>query len=138
MKKSKRKDYYKILGVSKTANDDEIKKAYRKRALMHHPDRFPNETEEVKKEEEKKFKEVGEAYAVLSDSKKRARYDNGQDLDELNGSGGMSGADIDPNVLFQAFFGGAGAGGGGGGSPFMFQQGGSSRSSRNNSQGFPG
>ncbi len=99
-------------------------------------DRFPNESEEVKKEEEKKFKEVGEAYAVLSDSKKRARYDNGQDLDEMNS--GMSGADIDPNVLFQAFF-------GGGGSPFMFQQqsgggggGGGSRSSRTNSQGFPG
>ena len=90
LKKSKRKDYYKILGVSKTATDDEIKKAYRKRALMHHPDRFPNESEEVKREEEKKFKEVGEAYAVLSDAKKRSRYDNGQDLDEM--SSGMSGA----------------------------------------------
>lgn len=127
LKKSKRKDYYKILGVSKTANDDEIKKAYKKRALMHHPDRFPNESEDVKKEEEKKFKEVGEAYAVLSDAKKRARYDNGQDLDDM--SSGMSGADIDPNVLFQAFF-------GGGGSPFM-SSGGGSRSSRN-AGGFPG
>ena len=57
---------------------------------MHHPDRFPNESEEVKREEEKKFKEVGEAYAVLSDAKKRSRYDNGQDLDEM--SSGMSGA----------------------------------------------
>lgn len=131
LKKSKRKDYYKILGVPKTANDDEIKKAYRKRALAHHPDRFPNETEEVKKEEEKKFKEVGEAYAVLSDAKKRSRYDNGQDLDEMNS--GMSQSDIDPNLLFQAFF-------GGGGSPFMFQQGGGGggqRSSRSNG-GFPG
>lgn len=114
LKKSKRKDYYKILGVAKSANDDEIKKAYRKSALAHHPDRFPNDTEEVKKEEEKKFKEVGEAYAVLSDAKKRSRYDNGQDLDEM--SSGMSQSDIDPNLLFQAFF-------GGGGSPFMFQQG---------------
>lgn len=133
LKKSKRKDYYKILGVAKTANDDEIKKAYRKRALAHHPDRFPNESEEVKKEEEKKFKEVGEAYAVLSDAKKRSRYDNGQDLDEV--SSGMS-SDIDPNLLFQAFF-------GGGGSPFMFQSGGGGggggqqRSSRSNG-GFPG
>lgn len=129
LKKSKRKDYYKILGVTKNANDDEIKKAYRKRALMHHPDRFPNETEEVKKEEEKKFKEVGEAYAVLSDPKKRSRYDNGQDLEDM--SSGMSGADIDPNVLFQAFF-------GGGGSPFMFSSSGGSRSSRSNAGGFPG
>ena len=79
------------MGVGKTATDDEIKKAYRKRALMHHPDRFPNESEEVKKEEERKFKEVGEAYAVLSDAKKRSRYDNGQDLDELSGGGMSSG-----------------------------------------------
>lgn len=114
LKKSKRKDYYKILGVSKDATDDEIKKAYKKRALLHHPDRFPNESEEVKKEEEKKFKEIGEAYAVLSDNKKRSQYDSGQDLDEMNS--GMGHADIDPNVLFQAFF--------GGGSPFMFSSGG--------------
>lgn len=131
LKKSKRKDYYKILGVNKSANDDEIKKAYRKRALAHHPDRFPNATEDEKKEEEKKFKEVGEAYNVLSDPKKRSRYDNGQDLDDMGS--GMSGADIDPNLLFQAFF-------GGGGSPFMFQQGGGGRSSRQSGGGggFPG
>jgi len=138
------------LGVTKTANDDEIKKAYRKRALMHHPgnfsksikhfakkkilnrninwtDRFPNETEEVKQEEEKKFKEVGEAYAVLSDAKKRARYDNGQDLDDLD-SGMGAGGDIDPNLLFQAFF-------GGGGSPFGFS---SSRGNTRSAGGFPG
>lgn len=131
LKKSKRKDYYKILGVAKTANDDEIKKAYKKRALMHHPDRFPNESEDVKKEEEKKFKEVGEAYAVLSDAKKRARYDNGQDLDDM-GSGMSGGADIDPNVLFQAFF------GGGGGSPFMSGGGGGGSRSSRNANGFPG
>lgn len=132
LKKSKRKDYYKILGVSKTASDDEIKKAYKKRALAHHPDRFPNATEEEKSEEEKKFKEVGEAYAVLSDAKKRSRYDSGQDLDDMNS--GMGGGDIDPNLLFQAFF-------GGGGSPFMFQQGGGGqRSSRQQGGGggFPG
>jgi len=132
LKKSKRKDYYKILGVAKTASDDEIKKAYRKSALAHHPDRFPNETEEVKKEEEKKFKEVGEAYAVLSDAKKRARYDNGQDLDDLNSGMGGGGGDIDPNLLFQAFFGGGGG---------MFQQGGGGSGGQRRQQssgGFPG
>ena len=58
LKKSKRKDYYKILGVPKTAVEDEMKKAYRKRALLHHPDRHSNATDEKKKEEEKKFKEM--------------------------------------------------------------------------------
>lgn len=177
LKKSKRKDYYKILGVAKTATDDEIKKAYRKRALMHHPGdfffcwkqknllkiilknikkrSFPKWNWRSEKRRGKKFKEVGEAYAVLSDSKKRARYDNGQDLEEM-GSGGMSGGgrefsfiyfylfkiwngklkiilwfkDIDPNVLFQAFF--------GGGSPFMGGGGASGGRSRGGQNGFPG
>ena len=58
MKKSKRKDYYKILGVEKTANDDEIKKAYRKRAMVHHPDRHSSASDDEKKDHETKFKEV--------------------------------------------------------------------------------
>uniref|UniRef100_A0AAX7SP57 J domain-containing protein n=1 Tax=Astatotilapia calliptera TaxID=8154 RepID=A0AAX7SP57_ASTCA len=82
LKKSKRKDYYKVLGVGKNATEDEIKKAYRKRALMHHPDRHSSATPEVQKEEEKKFKEVGEAFTVLSDPKKKVRYDNGHDLED--------------------------------------------------------
>ncbi|ETE60270.1 hypothetical protein L345_13988, partial [Ophiophagus hannah] len=82
LKKSKRKDYYKILGVDKNASEDEIKKAYRKRALMHHPDRHSGASAEIQKEEEKKFKEVGEAFTILSDPKKKARYDSGQDLEE--------------------------------------------------------
>lgn len=89
LKRSKRKDYYKILGVDRNAGDDEIKKAYKKRALIHHPDRHANATENEKKEQEKKFKEVGEAYGVLSDPKKKARYDSGQDMDDFDG--GMSG-----------------------------------------------
>jgi DnaJ homolog subfamily C member 7 len=82
LKKSKRKDYYKILGVGKSANEDEIKKAYRKRALIHHPDRHANSTDQEKKEQEIKFKEVGEAYTILSDPSKKTRYDSGQDIDD--------------------------------------------------------
>lgn len=85
LKRSKQKDYYKILGINRLATDDEIKKAYRKRALVHHPDRHANATDTEKKEQEKKFKEVGEAYGVLSDARKRARYDNGQDMDDFDG-----------------------------------------------------
>ncbi|XP_026538556.1 dnaJ homolog subfamily C member 7 isoform X2 [Notechis scutatus] len=101
LKKSKRKDYYKILGVDKNASEDEIKKAYRKRALMHHPDRHSGASAEIQKEEEKKFKEVGEAFTILSDPKKKARYDSGQDLEE----DGMNMGDFDANNIFKAFFG---------------------------------
>merc|ERR1712193_35283 len=111
LKKSKRKDYYKILGVDRSANDEEIKKAYRKRALVHHPDRHSGASEEEKKEHERKFKEVGEAYGVLSDTKKRTRYDQGHDIEDLEGHGHGFGADIDPNQVFQAFFGGGGGAG---------------------------
>ncbi len=65
-----KRDYYEVLGVDKTAGTDEIKKAYRKLALKYHPDRNPGD-----KAAEEKFKEIGEAYEVLSDSDKRARYD---------------------------------------------------------------
>uniref|UniRef100_A0AAR2JYP1 J domain-containing protein n=1 Tax=Pygocentrus nattereri TaxID=42514 RepID=A0AAR2JYP1_PYGNA len=103
LKKSKRKDYYKVLGVDKNATEDEIKKAYRKRALMHHPDRHSGASAEVQKEEEKKFKEVGEAFTVLSDPKKKSRYDSGHDLedDDMN-------MDFDANNIFKAFFSGPG------------------------------
>jgi len=116
LKKSKRKDFYKILGVDKNANEEEIKKAYRKRAMVHHPDRHSGATEAEQKDHEHKFKEVGEAYAVLSDEKKRRMYDSGQDLED---GGGQGFNDVDPNSIFQAFFGGGGMGGhpgmGGGG-----------------------
>jgi molecular chaperone DnaJ len=69
---STKRDYYEILGVKKSVSLDEVKKAYREMALRHHPDRVPHEQ---KKEAEEKFKEISEAYAVLSDSQKRALYD---------------------------------------------------------------
>ncbi|KAH0626922.1 hypothetical protein JD844_002219 [Phrynosoma platyrhinos] len=80
LKKSKRKDYYKIL------------------------DRHSGASAEIQKEEEKKFKEVGEAFTILSDPKKKARYDSGQDLEE----DGMNMGDFDANNIFKAFFGGPG------------------------------
>lgn len=95
LKRSKRKDYYKILGIDRNAGDDEIKKAYRKRALVHHPDRHANATEEEKREQEKKFKEVGEAYAILSDPQKKSRFDSGQDLDDV---------EFDPSQMYRQFF----------------------------------
>ncbi len=64
------KDYYQILGLNRDASEDEIKRAYRKLALQYHPDRHPDDLES-----EEKFKEIGEAYAVLSDLEKRKEYD---------------------------------------------------------------
>ncbi|MDE6142566.1 MAG: DnaJ domain-containing protein, partial [Muribaculaceae bacterium] len=67
---AEKRDYYEVLGVSKTASADEIKKAYRKMAIKYHPDKNPGD-----KAAEEKFKEAAEAYDVLSDADKRARYD---------------------------------------------------------------
>eukprot|EP00049_Salpingoeca_infusionum_P018569 m.357822 g.357822 ORF g.357822 m.357822 type:complete len:507 (+) comp17951_c0_seq1:56-1576(+) len=115
LKKSKRKDYYKIIGVSKNATDSEIKKAYRKRALSCHPDRVgPDEAEEA----EKKFKELGEAYGVLSDPEKKSRYDAGEDLEDIQQGrpGGFSGGfpgGFSPEMFSQMFGGGGFQFGGG-------------------------
>ncbi len=108
-----------MLGVSKGASDDEIKKAYRKLAKKYHPDMNPGD-----KEAEAKFKEVNEAYSVLSDEQKRARYDQfgHAGVDPNYGAGGPGGpfggfdmGDIDLGDIFGSFFGGGGFGGFGGG-----------------------
>jgi len=141
-KKAARKDYYKILGVEKTANDDEIKKAYKKLALKWHPDKNQQD-EESRLAAEGKFKDINEAYSVLSDPQKRQRFDSGADLDE--GFGGFDGGGIDPNIIFQSFFGGGGGfggfGGGGddfGGFPFGGGGGRSQGGSKRGGGGFPG
>src|SRR3989339_1234378 len=78
------KDYYKILGVEKNATADEVKKAFKKSAMQHHPDRPGGD--------EKKFKEVNEAYQVLGDAAKRAKYDQfGSDFEQQGGFGGAGG-----------------------------------------------
>ena len=115
LKISKRKDYYKILELKdKNINDYELKKAYKKAAMKWHPDRHSSSTDLQKvAEAEEKFKEVGEAFALLSDPEKKARYDDGEDIEDImNGHGGM-GHGVDISELFNMF--GRGGGGGGGG-----------------------
>lgn len=110
-----KRDYYEVLGVDRSASDDEIKKAYRKMAKKYHPDLNPGD-----KDAEAKFKEVNEAYEVLSDSDKKARYDQfgHAGVDPNFGAGGGAGGagfDFDLGDIFSSFFGGGGGFGGFGG-----------------------
>lgn len=115
---SKRKDYYQILGVSKQATEYEIKKAYKQKALLYHPDKNNNKENVV--DIEAKFKEVSEAYSILVDPEKRRRHDLGHDVTG-SGSGGMNSTNFHSDEdIINMFFGG----GGGGNHHFPFGAGG--------------
>ena len=111
-----KRDFYEVLGLSKGASDDEIKKAYRKLAMKHHPDR--NQGDKAK-EAEAQFKEVKEAYEMLSDAQKRAAYDQyghaGVDPNMRGGAEGFGGFGDAFGDIFGDIFGGQGRGGRGGG-----------------------
>ena len=135
-----KREYYEVLGVSKTATKDEIKKAYRKLALQFHPDKNPDN-----KDAEEHFKEVNEAYEVLSNDDKRRRYDQfghaGVGSSAASGGGGQYTGGADINDIFSAFndmF--TGGRGRGGASPFGFEEafgGGNARKGRSQG-GIPG
>ncbi len=110
-----KRDYYEILGISKSASDDEIKKAYRKLAIKHHPDKNPND-----KTAEDKFKEAAEAYEVLGSPEKRQRYNQyghaANASSAASGGGGHYGGGMNMDDIFSQFgdiFGGGGGFGGG-------------------------
>jgi len=144
-KKASRKDYYKILGIEKAATEKELKTAYKKLALKWHPDKHTADTEDEKAVADKMFRDISEAYAVLSDKQKRQQYDVGADMEDgFQGFNGGAESNVDPNVIFRTFFGGDGDFGGfsmgggrggnmGGGFPSSFFS-----SSGGSSGGFPG
>jgi molecular chaperone DnaJ len=93
-----KKDFYEVLEISKNATPEEIKKAYRKHALMYHPDRNPDNKEALEK-----FKEAAEAYEILSDPQKRARYDQYGHAGVGNSGGGFSGHNMTMDDIFSQF-----------------------------------
>ena len=117
-----KRDYYEVLGVEKNASADDLKKAYRKLAIQYHPDRQQDKSDEEKKAAEEKFKEAAEAYDVLSNPDKRARYDQfGFAGDQMGGAGGGFGG-FDINDILRSVFGEGGFSGFGGFGGFGGQQ----------------
>lgn len=108
----KKRDYYEVLGVAKTASPDEIKTAYRKAAMKWHPDRWVDGTDAEKKTAEDNFKEASEAYSVLSDSDKRAKYDQ-YGFAGMDGQGAPDFSGFDINDILNNLFGGGSPFGGG-------------------------
>lgn len=114
LKIAKRKDYYKILEIdNRQATQGQLKKAYLKVAKKFHPDKHADKTDEEIAAAEAQFKEVQEAFAILSDPNKRARYDNGEDFEDIeHGGSGFGGGGVNMADIFSMF------GGGGGGFDF--------------------
>src|ERR1700744_1235461 len=108
-----KRDYYEILGISRNASEDEIKKAYRKLAIKYHPDKNPGD-----KKAEENFKEAAEAYEVLGSAEKRQRYNqygHAANASSASGGGGHYGGGMNMDDIFSQFgdiFGGGGFGGG--------------------------
>ena len=116
-----KRDYYEVLGVDRNASASDIKKAYRKLAIQYHPDKNPGN-----KEAEEKFKEAAEAYSILSDPDKKARYDQFgfEGVSGAGGGGGFSGGGMNFDDIFSMFgdiFGGRGGFGGGGSGPAKYR-----------------
>ena len=125
LKRSKTKDYYKVLGVATDADELAIKRAYRRMTKQHHPDKAI--TQGVSREQaQKKMAEINEAYEVLNDPELRARFDRGDDPNnpEQQQGGPFHGSPFGQGAGGQQFFFRQGGGGGGGGAQFKFQGGG--------------
>src|ERR1700722_17281058 len=108
-----KRDYYEILGVARNASEEEIKKSYRRQAMKHHPDRNAND-----KASEENFKQIKEAYEILSDGRRRAAYDqfghagaeSGGGFSGMGGAGGMNFTDVFGDIFGDIFGGGRGGG----------------------------